>query len=60
MPTSPFAEDMLYDGETVWMAGLGYDFSLLGAKGLRAGYGYYYASGMDVISKKGGRKIDVS
>ena len=60
MPTSPFAEDMLYDGETVWMVGFGYDFSSLGATGLRAGYGYYYGSGMDVISKQDNRKIGVS
>ena len=61
IPTSPFAEDMLYDGETVWMAGVSYDFSSLGAKGLHLGYGYYYGSGMDVIvsDKKNSKKVGV-
>ncbi|KEQ12080.1 hypothetical protein GZ77_23690 [Endozoicomonas montiporae] len=56
MPTSPFAEDMLYDGETVWMVGFGYDFTKLGAKGLEAGYGYYSGSGMKVYDRQGGSK----
>ena len=57
--TTGFAEDMLYDGETVWMGGIAYDFSEIGLKGLEAGYAFHYGSGMHVISPNG-QKINVA
>ena len=57
--TTGFAEDMLYDGEIVWMGGIAYDFSDVGLKGLEAGYAFHYGSGMDVISPNG-QKINVA
>ena len=56
VPTSGFAEDMIYDGETVWMAGVGYDFSSLGARGLKLGYRFHYGSGMEVKDSQGKKK----
>lgn len=58
--TSGFAEDMLYDGETVWMAGASYDFSKLGIQGLELGYAFYYGSGMEVTEAKTGKKTSTS
>ena len=60
MPTSGFAEDMMYDGETVWMLGVDYDFSYLGAKGLELGYAYHSGSGMEVTEQSTGKKKKVS
>ena len=54
--TSGFAEDMMYDNETVWMAGVTYDFSHLGLKGLELGYAFHYGSGMEVIDPSGNKK----
>ena len=55
-PTSGFAEDMIYDGETTWMAGVGYDLSTLGARGLKVGYNFHYGSGMEVMNTQGKKK----
>ncbi|WP_257280782.1 MULTISPECIES: OprD family porin [unclassified Endozoicomonas] len=57
--TSGSAEDMLYDGETAWMMGLAYNFSESWLKGLKAGYAFYYGSGMEV-SAPDGQKIAVA
>ncbi len=51
VPTSGFAEDFLYDGETAWKVGGEYDFSSLGAKGLKTGYFFHYGSGMEINKK---------
>lgn len=59
MPTGGFAEDMIYDGETVWKLGVSYDFSTLGAKGLKLGYAYNYGKGMEVTNVRG-QKIEVA
>ena len=59
VPTSGFAEDMLYDGETAWKLGVSYDFTFLGAKGLKLGYAYHCGSGMKVTDSRGNKK-DVS
>ena len=55
-PTSGFAEDFIYDGETVWMAGVGADLSSLGAKGVKLGYRFHYGSGIKVIDGQGKNK----
>ncbi len=60
LPTSAFAEDMIYDNETVWMLGLDYSFEALGAQGLTMGYAYHYGSGMEVTEKNTGRKKSVA
>ena len=54
--TSGFAEDMVYDGETVWMVGASYDFARAGAEGLELGYSFHYGSGIEVIDNTGGKK----
>ncbi|MGI9276374.1 MAG: OprD family outer membrane porin [Endozoicomonas sp.] len=56
VPTSGFAEDMLYDGETAWKLGFSYDFTTLGAKGLQLGYAYHYGTGMKVTDRNGDKK----
>ena len=56
VPTSGYAEDMMYDGETVWKLGASYDFTRLGAKGLILGYAYHCGSGMKVTDHNGNRK----
>lgn len=56
LPTSPFAEDMIYDGETVWTIGAGYDFTSLGLEGFKAGYAFYHGSGMKVTDRAGNKK----
>ena len=38
------------------MAGVGYDFSSLGAKGLKLGYRFHYGSGMEVVDRLGKKK----
>lgn len=48
--TNGFAEDMMYDGETVMMAGISYDFSVSGIQGLSGGYAFHYGSGMKVTT----------
>ncbi|OED44349.1 hypothetical protein ACH42_07825 [Endozoicomonas sp. (ex Bugula neritina AB1)] len=58
--TSGFAEDMLYDGETVWMAGVSYNFSNIGIQGLKLGYAFHYGSGMEVTEAKTGKKSSTS
>lgn len=47
--TNGFAENMMYDGETSWMAGASYDFSGTALTGLELGYAFHYGSGMKVI-----------
>ncbi|MGI2029445.1 OprD family outer membrane porin [Endozoicomonas acroporae] len=58
--TGGFAEDMIYDGETVWMIGASYDFSTLGVQGLELGYSLHYGSGMEVKDKTTGAKKSTS
>lgn len=55
-PTNAFAEEFLYDGETVWMAGIGADLSSLGARGLKLGYRFHYGSGIKIIDAAGKNK----
>ncbi|MFK0572545.1 OprD family outer membrane porin [Endozoicomonas sp.] len=57
--TNGFAEDMMYDDETVFMAGVSYDFSASGIQGLMGGYAFHYGSGMQV-TKPDGSKADTS
>ncbi len=56
IPTSGYAEDMMYDGETVWKLGAFYDFTRLGAEGLILGYSYHCGSGMKVTDSRGNKK----
>ena len=58
--TSGFAEDMMYDGETVWMIGASRDFSDVGAEGLELGYSFHYGSGMEVHNTSTGEKKSTS
>ena len=58
--TSGFAEDMMYDGETVWMIGASHDFSKIGAEGLELGYAFLYGSGMEVTDTNTGQKNSTS
>lgn len=48
-PTSAFAEDFIYNGETVWMIGAGADLSSMGVEGLKLGYRFHYGSGIKII-----------
>ncbi|USE34760.1 OprD family outer membrane porin [Endozoicomonas sp. SCSIO W0465] len=57
--TNGIAEDMMYDGETVMKAGITYDFSSFGIKGLNAGYAFHYGSGMRVTTSEQ-RQVRVS
>ena len=52
-PTSAFAEDFIYNGETVWMIGTGADLSAIGIIGLKLGYRFHYGSGIKIIDSKG-------
>ncbi len=58
--TSGFAEDMIYDGENVWMIGVSKDFSDVGIEGLELGYAFHYGSGMEILNTKTKQKKDTS